>query len=274
MAILPPVTTTTTSPSKPIRRSTKKGRVYDIITADEEQVSLPSVTTILAVVGKPALVHWAADTTKKEVIGAAANLYSAIAEQEPVSKANFALTLEDWLGKSRAHEKELARAGNIGTQLHKHIEWTLRRELGQKVGTQPAISTEALNAFVAWVKWRENVNFTPIHIEQTVYSLGYGFAGTLDVYGKVDGKLSILDWKSGKAIYPEHYLQNAAYRCAFEEMKHGDVERGVIVRLPKTKTQDPKPEAVYIDNGDYLKHLKTFLHAMKLWEFIDSMNNW
>jgi len=272
MAILPQPTTTAPR-SKPTRRSTSRGRMYDVETANGDLVALPSVTTILGVVGKPALVNWAAQTTKKEVIGVAADLYSSIAEGKPLSKANFALTLDDWLGKSRAHEKELARAGNIGTQLHKHIEWTLRRELGQKVPKQPAISKEAMNAFAAWVKWRENVNLEPIHIEQEVYSLEYGFAGTLDLYARVDGKLSVLDWKSGKAIYPEAYLQNAAYRCAFEEMKHGDVERGYIVRLPKTKVEDPKPEAVYIDNGEYLKHLSTFLNAMKLWNFIDQMNN-
>ena len=41
-----------------------------------------------------------------------------------------------------------------------------------------------------------------------------GYAGTMDLYGRVQGVPTILDWKSGRAIYGEALLQNIAYRHA------------------------------------------------------------
>jgi hypothetical protein len=58
------------------------------------------------------------------------------------------------------------------------------------------------------------VNLEPLAIERTVYCLECGYAGTLDLYARVKGVLTVLDWKSGKAIYPEAFLQNLAYRHA------------------------------------------------------------
>src|SRR3989475_6187169 len=46
------------------------------------------------------------------------------------------------------------------------------------------------------------------------------------------GVLTILDWKSGKAIYPEAFLQNVAYRHAAARGELPSAQ-GLIVRLPK-----------------------------------------
>jgi hypothetical protein len=56
------------------------------------------------------------------------------------------------------------------------------------------------------------VALEPLAIERTVYCEVCGYAGTLDLYARVSGVLTVLDWKSGKAIYPEAFLQNVAYR--------------------------------------------------------------
>jgi len=39
----------------------------------------------------------------------------------------------------------------------------------------------------------------PLAIERTVYCLACGYAGTLDLYARVKGVLTVFDWKSGKA---------------------------------------------------------------------------
>jgi len=50
----------------------------------------------------------------------------------------------------------------------------------------------------------------PLPFERTEYCGACSYAGTLDPYARVKGVLSVLDWKSGKAIYPEAFLQNVA----------------------------------------------------------------
>ena len=43
--------------------------------------------------------------------------------------------------------------------------------------------------------------------ELQLVSEKYKYGGSMDFYAKVDGELEILDFKSGKGIYDEHFLQ-------------------------------------------------------------------
>ena len=141
-------------------------------------------------------------------------------------------------GKEKAHTKELAKAGEIGTQVHALIEFTLRMELLEKVGPSPALETKAQFAYASWQKWRQSVSFRPVMVEFTVVSKKYGYAGTADLLAEVDGVLTLVDWKTGKSVYKEAHLQNAAYRQAVREMGLGDPQQGLILRLPKAES-DP-----------------------------------
>ena len=66
----------------------------------------------------------------------------------------------------------------------------------------------------SWKDWAKSIALEPLAIERTVYCEACGYAGTLDLYARVEGALTSLDWKSGRAIYPEAFLQNVAYRHA------------------------------------------------------------
>ena len=57
----------------------------------------------------------------------------------------------------------------------------------------------------------------PVILEKAVCNTEIGYAGTLDYYGMVDGKLAILDFKTSKAIYQDNTFgaQLAAYKRAF-----------------------------------------------------------
>ncbi len=253
-----------TSRFKATRWGSKGG--YDIETATGEVRKLVSVTTYLSVIDKPLLRNWIARENREEVIRVATDLYTTVAPNPPMSRTGFAATLRQWLGKTRADQKKFKRAGEIGTALHKHIEWTIRKELGQEVGPQPELPPEGQTAFSKWIEWRDTVDLKPIHIEQVVYSLEFGYAGTLDLYAEVEGQLAVVDWKSGKAIYPEAYLQNAAYCCALEEMEHGKPVVGYIILLPKTEGQDF--DFAKIEKQETLENFSVFLSAMRMWEFV------
>jgi len=249
----------------------RSSRFYDIPTLD---VKLPSVTTILQAVNKPALVPWAAKMERELVMEAAANLWEDVPTAPKMSRAAFVATLMERVGKEKAHSKLLKQAGDIGTQVHALIEWNMRRELGQLVGPEPRILPQAQWAFMAYEDWKRSVNLTPLLIEQTVWSVKHGFAGTADWVGEIthDGKrVRVLgDWKSGKAIYGESVLQNSAYAAALTEMGHGgNLEGGVIVRLPKVET-DPAFEARYIDADEQASSFAAFLHVMEVWKWMET----
>jgi hypothetical protein len=220
------------------RRDGPGGRFYEV-----EGRRLPSVTTILQAVAKPALIPWAANQERTAVSEAAADLYAAWAAQAdrqrvPLPRSAYLATLHANLGQVRAHQKTLAKAGDIGSETHKLIEWTMRTAMGAAAGPKPAVCDEALWGFMAFEDWAKAVSFKPVLIERTVYSLTHGYAGTMDVLARVDGQLTLVDFKTGKGIYPEAHLQSAAYSVALTEMGYQAPTAALIVRVPKV-TSDP-----------------------------------
>lgn len=253
--------------AKRVRKENKWGqssRFYDV-----NGKKMPSVTTILSCIGKPALVNWAAKVEREMVMEVAGNLYHEIAETPRMSKLGFLTTMADRLGKTKASQKELAKAGEIGTQAHAWIEWTIKAQLMHvNIGPCPVISAPATLAVSAWERWKNSVEFKPLRCEQAVWSHTHQYAGTMDLLAEINGRLTLLDWKSGKKIYPEASLQNIAYRYALEEMglisSVNDCD-GMVVRLPKVET-DPEPEVGKVEGypGDLMQ---VFLHVKALWEW-------
>lgn len=224
----------------------------------------PSVTTILSVIAKPALIAWSAKVEREMVMNVSAQLYDDVAGTPKMSRMAYMNTLQARLGKEKAHSKELAKAGDLGSQAHSLIEWTLKAGMMEQPGPSPKISDKATWSFMAWEDWKKTVNLKPVHIEQTVWSDRYGYAGTMDLLAYVNGVLTVLDWKTGKAVYPEAHLQNAAYRHAIREMGHGDAQQGLIVRLPKVDT-DPAFEVVTAKAEGPM--LRVFLDTMEVWKW-------
>ncbi len=224
----------------------------------------PSVTTILSVIAKPALIAWSAKVEREMVMNVSAQLYEDTSGTPKMSRMAYMNTLQTRLGKEKAHSKELAKAGDLGSQAHSLIEWSLQASMMEQPGPPPKVQDKATWAFMAWEDWKKSVNLKPVHIEQTVWSDRYGYAGTMDLLAYVNGVLTVLDWKTGKAVYPEAHLQNAAYRHAIREMGHGDPAQGLIVRLPKVET-DPAFEVVTAKPEGPM--LQIFLDTLSLWKY-------
>ncbi len=242
-----------------IRKDGPSGRFYCIDGDD-----YVSVTHVLGVINKPALVNWAANQERALVLDAAADLYLDVAGTPAMSRPTYLTTLQGRLGKMKAHKRTLAKAAEIGTQVHAIIEWNLRRELGQVVGPEPRILDNAQWAFMAFQDWAGSVRLKPRAIEQTVFSRTHRFAGTMDLLADVNDVPTLIDFKTGKAVYGEAHLQNAAYQTALAEMGHQRPEAGLILRLPKAQT-DPAFEAVPVPPVDRL--LPYFLSALHLWQW-------
>lgn len=242
------------------RKRTPGGTFYLV-----EGEELPSVTTILSVISKPALHKWIENTTKAAVIEAAADLYVDLQRLPSMSRVAYVASLEQRLGRARATERESQKALEIGSQAHALIEWTLRRQLGQVVGPRPASTPPAEWAFMAFEDWAKSVDLRPIFIEQTVWSRTHRYAGTMDVLAEVQGQRTLVDFKTSKGIYAEYELQAAAYQHALETMGHGLCDGGaLIVRLPKLE-RDPAFEVHRCRPADEL--MPTFIAARALWQW-------
>jgi hypothetical protein len=202
----------------------------------------------------------------------------------------YLLALEQRLGTTKAHVKALAKASEIGTAAHAKIEWTLQQQLGLRVGPEPLVPDAAQWAVMAFEDWARAVRLQPHLIEQTVYSRTHEFAGTMDLLatldstalltllerqGAVDATLgdwlrtratvtALIDFKTGKKVYEESFLQSCAYQRALAEMGHGRADGGLIVRLPKV-TSDPGFEVVVVPPAREL--FPTFCAVRQLWQW-------
>ena len=239
------------------RKDSWSGRFYHV-----NGVDYPSVTHILTCLNKPALVNWAASEERKLVSAVAAEIHQEFAELKVTDRAKYLALLEARLGKEKAHRRALAKAGDIGTQTHHLIEWQMRSRLGLPVGPAPEACDDAQWAVMAFEDWAKSVDLQPLAVERIVYSASHVYAGTLDLLAKVEGVVTVIDFKSSKAIYPESFLQNAAYQMAVGELGIDQPQRGVIVRLPKVQT-DPAFEAVLVPSVASL--FPTFLAIRQVW---------
>lgn len=241
------------------RKDGPSGRFYLIGDA-----SYPSVTHILGCIGKPALINWAANQERALCVDVAADLYLDLLKTQPMTRVSYLATLDGRLGKQKQHKRTLERASEIGSQAHALIEWNLRSQLGQQVGPEPRVVDQAQHAFMTFQQWANSVALQPIFIEQTVFSTRHAFAGTMDLVALVNGVRTLIDFKTGKAIYAEAHLQNVAYRAALDEMGHEPSEAGLIVRLPKTQ-HDPAFETAVCPPVAEL--LPTFLAVKQVWSW-------
>lgn len=238
---------------------------------------LDSVTNLLSVINKPALIPWAAKVERELVIEAAANLYSDLPSDPNAPRMKrdaFVRTLVQRIGAEKAHQRIAKKATDIGGQAHQLIEWNLRKELGYKPGPEPKVDKNAGTAFAAFASWWKGAGYKPVRVEQMVFHPGKLYAGTLDLLAKDDkDRLGIVDFKTSKAIYPEYLLQVSAYAEAVNAMGHGPVEWAVIARFPKGELEPEfNPDRDIHDVELTADLFETFCNAQLLHQWLEKMN--
>lgn len=160
------------------------------------------VTTALSVVAKPQLVYWAANE--------AANYVKS--KLRP-GKALDELEINDLIAEARkAHLKKRDTAADAGTLIHDWIEAFVKGENPDMLINENL--TRVINDFK---KFWEEKKPKVLHVEKMLCSPTRMLAGRVDLICEIDGKLTILDWKTGSGIYPNMFPQMGAYALMFEE---------------------------------------------------------
>jgi len=201
-------------------------------------VPLLSVTEVVAHLAKPGLERWAVREALRRV---REGFRTGMDEEE----------LEELLREaSEAPARQASRAAGSGTSVHAWIE-------GYLAGRSPPLPEEPevlrpVEAFLSW--WGKAP--PPLFSERVVAHVPRGFAGRVDLVLRPG---ILVDFKTSRAVYPEHLLQVGGYALALEWWEGIRVREAYIVRIGK----DGSLEEVRVDLGRAKRGFLGLLEAVK-----------
>ena len=214
-----------------------KAKVHTVYKrADGKRV--PSATTILGVINKRGLVHAAWELGVQGI----------------------------------DHEAYWSELAEIGTLTHAMIYAHIKGNKPEDIMAEhsPSIQDKAQNCFISYLEWERGHKIEPILMETPLVSEDFSFGGTPDFFGYIDGALTLMDFKTGKGVWPEHFYQLAAYRQLLEENGYlfGENDTGILRlnlnRFLILNVQRSESEAYY-------EKLKTDVSACWM-VFLDALN--
>lgn len=135
---------------------------------------------------------------------------------------------------SKQHTLFLAHAQTIGDQVHDFAEAYAKWKLGS--GERPSLedlSKEAMHGVNGFLDWYNSKKIENAKVERVLYSKKYHFVGKTDKTATIDGKRSIIDYKTANGIYIDNLLQISLYWAAAEEEENQEYEQGIILRFNK-----------------------------------------
>jgi hypothetical protein len=207
--------------------------------------SYSRVTTILNIIAKPGVRNWMAKVGRKKV--------------EAITK----------------------RRCDLGTTVHHLFELTLKGK-SFNLGNYEAEIREDLDLFD---EFRINTCIEPEALEQRLWNNEYGYAGTADYIGRYKSFLKYMvrghktkftkesrvlgDWKTSADIYPQYWLQMAAYVAAFEELTGIKLDGAFIAqfRYGKIRVKEMTYDELMIEFEGYL-------HALGLYDWQHKKGIW
>lgn len=135
----------------------------------------PSVTTILGILDKPALIQWAANCAVECIEGVIDEIRNPKTSQARV---------EQLLLEAKKNFRAVSRkAMDIGTVIHNAIQTHLH-------GGDPSNLLDgndaAQNGFLAFLEWSKKVQLEVVALEKPLFHPGLRYAGTPDFIGYVD----------------------------------------------------------------------------------------
>ena len=189
---------------------------------------VPGVTTILGTLAKPALVPWANRLGLEGI---------------DVTK----------------YVDELAKIGTLG---HYLIECDIKGEMPDLDVYSKEQLDRAENCLLKFYAWERENEVDFFQSELQLVSRQHRFGGTLDSIAAVNGKLSLVDFKTSKAIYPEMFFQLAAYRQLAKEAGY-EIDNVRILRIGRTEEEGF--EERLFDVKDLDPHWEIFYHALQIY---------
>jgi len=210
------------------KQFSKRSRIHSpYFTRSGKRVS--GVTTVLDVIAKPALIHWAWDLGIKGI---------------------------DY----KVYRDELA---DVGTLAHDMILCDIRQqEVDTSEYSQRNINL-AENAFIKYLEWRKKHKIEPFMVEKKMVSEVHIFGGKPDFIGFVDYKFTLLDFKTGKGIYDNFWYQLAGYNLLVKEcLGISYLDQFMILNIGRSENENFAQET----KTDISLDTKIFMAALDIYQ--------
>ncbi|MGV0005906.1 MAG: PD-(D/E)XK nuclease family protein [Candidatus Porifericomitaceae bacterium WSBS_2022_MAG_OTU9] len=153
-----------------------------------------------------------------------------------------------------------ADAAKRGQQRHNEVAKAISAHMA---GLMPLDSAPATGA----LRLLQDMGAQPLYVEQAMYSPSLSYAGRIDLIAKIDGELTIIDWKGGSHTQV-YNLQVAGYALMASEILNQPVQHGLLVNWEnKQKTWRLRP---YPDNPKNLilqQNTDAFRACLTLWHW-------
>ena len=206
-----------------IKTASRAHTVYK--TADGKRV--PGATTITGLLNKPYLIKWA---------------------------NNLGLEGID-------SSKYTDEAASIGTLAHQMVQDHLQQQQTEFENYSTMQIDLAQNSFLSYLEWEKQHDIKPIICETPMVSETKRYGGTVDCYCLLDDVPTIIDFKTGKAIYNEYFVQVAAYSELLKEHGH-PVEQIKILRIGRDETEGFEERTV----TDARKYFEIFERLLDIYD--------
>jgi len=192
----------------------------------QDGTRVPSVTTALGVLNKPALLQWA------------------------------------WqCGIDGLDYREVRdNAADIGTLAHYLILCHLKGEQPNTEDYSAADIDKAENCLIKYYDWEKENPIEAVMVETPLVSEQYRFGGTIDCLARLNDELILIDHKTGKGIYPEMFYQLAAYRQLLLENGHA-ITSARILRIGRDDSEGFEQRVM----TDLSKQWKMFEHCLAIY---------
>lgn len=237
---------------------------------------VPSVTTVLKKLDKPGVLQWAVDNTAAFAVSNIDNLLSRTEEQ------GFGFLRWYWKRDPLKDDTTdirnysagvLSDAGDLGTMMH---DW-IAAEHADLPYPDVSLAPEYFWQMVEqWNQWRSEHDVVPLLTETTLWSHQYGYAGTADGFWKIDGVQTLVDIKTSRNVWDEHFMQLSALgacdavltESAEGEWTEGDFPGFSEYALLHIRPEDTTKDGAYmepfcrlepVDMGEIPLHFESFL---------------
>lgn len=199
---------------------------------------VPGVTTVLGVLNKPALMHWAWEQGRAGL----------------------------------DYRKTKDQAANIGTLAHWLCECHLKGQEPDTSEFSAADIDKAENAALKFMGWWDSAGLVLVGSECQIVSETHRYGGTLDIVAcDKQGRGVLVDLKSSKGIYDEYFFQLAAYSKLLPTPEMPAViSRCVIVRIGK-EAEDGDFEVQ--ERADLSREWMVFEAALRLHRALGALKN-
>jgi len=212
---------------KSLAKKAKQHTVYRL----QDGTRVPGTTTILGVINKPALIPWA---NKLGLQGIEVGKYQDV-------------------------------TAKVGTCCHAMIESHLKGEAFDDSEYDKTTLNLAENGYLKYLDWEAKHTLEDVHAELPLVSEELEYGGTIDLYCKLDGEYTLVDFKtSASGIYSEMEWQVAgAYEYLLSENGY-NVDRVMILRLGRSDKDDMEVKTLGNWPGAWL----VFTTALRLYREI------